>query len=87
MAPTVLAIRVAVAVLCLAANGAFASPLQSLNVYALKDAHAVPRTFSKVGPASAGQVLDLQIGLTQARFAELEQKLYDGKFPEAAALR
>lgn len=73
-----LALRLALAALSLTIEGVSASPLQNEHAYALKDAHPVPKAYSRVGPAPAGQILNVEIGLKQARFDELERQLYDG---------
>ena len=73
------AYRFAFAALALTATEVLGSPLQSQSAYAVKDSFAVPKTVSKVGPAHADQILNLQIGLKQANFDKLEQQLYDGR--------
>ena len=78
MGSTSLAVRLAVVALFLSTYGASASPLQNAHAFVVKDAHPVPKSYTKTGPAPATQVLDLQIGLKQAQFDELERQLYDG---------
>ena len=46
--------------------------------YAIKETHHVPRQWRRVGPATAGSMMNLQIGLKQGRFDELEKHLYEG---------
>jgi hypothetical protein len=46
--------------------------------YAVKDKHVVPKQWSSVGPAPALHVIQLQIGLKQGNFVELERRLYEG---------
>jgi len=46
--------------------------------YSVKDTHCVPKAWREIGPAPAGHVLNLQIGLKQDRFHELEKLLYQG---------
>ena len=46
--------------------------------YAIKERHQVPRQWSYAGPAPAGHLMTLQIGLKQSQFAELERHLYEG---------
>ena len=64
----------------LATNSAYASPLQNQYAYALKSAHPTPNSFTKVGPAPADHVINLEIGLKQAYFDELERQLYDSNY-------
>lgn len=51
------------------------------NHYVVKDSHNVPRQWSKLGPAPAQHMIQLQIGLKQENFNELEKHLYEGKEP------
>jgi hypothetical protein len=59
---------------------ASASPLQIRTPYAVKESHPVPRKWSRVGPAPAEHVINLQIGLKQGNFNELERHLYEGEY-------
>lgn len=81
----------AVALLALLAPSAVvASPIKarSSTAYQVKETHFVPRGWKKVERASADQVINLQIGLKQGNFEELERHLYEGKFgPLASAVR
>jgi tripeptidyl-peptidase I len=70
-------LRAAIATI-LAANGALSSPIYSRATYAVKGAHPVPKSYSKAGSAPSGTNINLQIGLKQAQFDELERQLYDG---------
>lgn len=56
-----------------------ASPVRS--EYAVKDTHYVPSRWSRVQRADPGHMIDLQIGLTQSRFHELERHLYEVSDP------
>ena len=47
----------------------------------VKETHTVPSQWSKVGPAPAGHVINLQIGLKQSQFDELERHLLEGNHP------
>lgn len=60
------------------ASTTLGSPLSIRSPYAVKDSHNVPRKWSKVGPAPSSHVLNLQIGLKQSQFGELERHLYEG---------
>lgn len=62
--------------LFLAANAA-SLPRRISSSYALKEAHNVPRTWTQLGPAPRDHMLDLQIGLKQSRFDELERHLLE----------
>ena len=46
--------------------------------YAVKETHHVPQQWTRVGPAPAWHMINLQIGLKQGRFSELEKHLYEG---------
>lgn len=48
------------------------------SLYTLKERHHVPRSWSRVGPAPAQHMIQLQIGLKQGQFSELERQLYEG---------
>ena len=55
-----------------------ASPLRVRSPYAVKETHAVPPKWKIVGDAPANHVVNLQIGLKQSQFDELERHLYEG---------
>lgn len=61
-----------------AAQLTFASPVRSRTPYQVKDVHNVPRGWRRVRRAPADHVIDLQIGVKQSNFAELEKNLYEG---------
>lgn len=46
--------------------------------YAVKEFHHVPTKWSRVGPAPAEHLIQLQIALKQSQFSELERHLYEG---------
>lgn len=46
--------------------------------YAVKGRHHVPSAWSRIGPAPTGHLIQLQIGLKQTQFSELEKQLYEG---------
>ncbi len=54
------------------------SPLRVRSPYAVKETHPVPSQWSNVGPAPADHVINLQIGLKQSQFDELERHLLEG---------
>ncbi|KAF2964890.1 hypothetical protein GQX73_g8713 [Xylaria multiplex] len=66
-----------------AAQVVFATPVARPG-YSLKDSHNVPRGWTKVARAPADHVLDLQIGLKQSNFDELEKQLYEVSDPASA---
>ncbi|KAI0378762.1 tripeptidyl-peptidase 1 precursor [Hypomontagnella monticulosa] len=68
----------------LAAQVALAGPVGSrINTpYRVKDSHHVPRGWRRVRRAPAGHVIDLQIGVKQGNFAELERHLYEVSDPD-----
>ncbi|RDW77724.1 hypothetical protein BP6252_05777 [Coleophoma cylindrospora] len=49
--------------------------------YALKESHHVPSKWSRLGPAPAGHLIQLQIGLKQSNFSELERHLFEVSDP------
>ena len=51
---------------------------QQRSAYAVKDSHPVPGRWRRVGPAPGEHMLNLQIGLRQSRFDDLERHLYEG---------
>ena len=55
------------------------TPIQARTPYAVKETHRAPSKWTSVGDAPGDHVLDLQIGLRQSRFDELERHLYEGK--------
>lgn len=63
----------------LGATAAFASPLQTRSEYCVKEHHNVPPKWRRIGDAPSRHVINLQIGLKQSRFDELEKHLYLGK--------
>ncbi|KAI1422464.1 tripeptidyl-peptidase 1 precursor [Xylaria sp. FL1777] len=68
------------AALVAAAQVVLATPV-ARSGYSLKDSHHVPRGWAKVKRAPADHVLNLQIGLKQSNFAELEKHLYEVSDP------
>lgn len=62
----------------LAAQGALATPVRARSSYAVKETHNPPLGWTKVDRARAGHVIQLQIGLKQGNFEELEKQLYEG---------
>ncbi|KAI0475168.1 tripeptidyl-peptidase 1 precursor [Xylariaceae sp. FL0804] len=68
-----------------AAQAALATPLvRPRTPYQLKERHPVPRNWKRGERAPADHVLDLQIGVKQGNFAELERHLYEVSDPDHA---
>lgn len=65
--------------LLFASKAVFASPVKS--TYVVKDTHHVPSRWSRVGQAHPDHMINLQIGLKQSRFDELEKHLYEVSDP------
>lgn len=65
------------AALLAAAQAVLASPV-ARSGYSVKDSHNVPRGWTKGARAPADHVMQIQIGLKQSNFAELEKQLYEG---------
>ncbi|OTA61978.1 tripeptidyl-peptidase 1 precursor [Hypoxylon sp. EC38] len=66
----------------LAAQAGLANPVGSRTPYRVKDSHHVPRGWRRVRRAPADHVIDLQIGVKQSNFAELERHLYEVSDPD-----
>lgn len=72
-------IRVAAAAVLAVVTAVTASPLHRRAEYSVKDTHIVPRGWTNIGAAPPDHVLSLHIGLSQARVAELERHLLEGR--------
>ncbi|KFY43936.1 hypothetical protein V494_01757 [Pseudogymnoascus sp. VKM F-4513 (FW-928)] len=59
------------------------SDLSSRSLYALKEKHHVPYNWALVGRAPADYEIELHIGLKQARFDELDQRLFEVSSPSS----
>ncbi|KAE8440969.1 hypothetical protein EG329_006158 [Mollisiaceae sp. DMI_Dod_QoI] len=57
------------------------SPSQRRANYAVKERHHVPRSWTRVGPAPSQHQIQLQIGVKQGNFDELERHLYEVSDP------
>ena len=65
-----------------AAQAVLASPISARSPYTVKETHYAPREWTKMERANGESVIELQIGLKQGNFDELERHLYEGKtFP------
>ncbi|RDL38636.1 Tripeptidyl peptidase [Venustampulla echinocandica] len=70
----------AVAALC--AGLVASSPLRVRSPYVVKESHFLPSKWERVGPAPADHVVNLQIGLKQSQFDELERHLHEVSDPD-----
>ena len=66
-----------------ALRGALALP-SLRSTYAVKERHAVPTTWTAVGPASKSDLITLQIGLKQSNEGAIEQHLVEVSDPKHA---
>ena len=56
--------------------------LASASPYKLKEYHPVPRGWTQIGQAPRTHSIQLEIGLKQSRFDDLEKDLYEGTLPK-----
>ncbi|EOA81754.1 hypothetical protein ACJQWK_10825 [Exserohilum turcicum] len=68
----------------LAAREALASPVHARSPYLVKETHYVPRQWTRLGRAHGAKTIQLQIGLKQGRFDELDRHLYQVSDPDHA---
>jgi tripeptidyl-peptidase-1 len=61
-----------------AASDALASPIQARSPYVVKETHFVPKEWTKLERAHGGKTIQLQIGLKQGKFEELDRHLHEG---------
>lgn len=64
----------------IAAHEAFASPIHARSPYVVKETHPSPRGWTRLDRAQGGKTIQLQIGLKQGRFDELDRHLREGMF-------
>jgi tripeptidyl-peptidase-1 len=57
---------------------ALATPVLSRSTYAVKETHFVPTEWTKADRAHGANTIQLQIGLKQGRFEELDRHLHEG---------
>jgi tripeptidyl-peptidase-1 len=69
----------------LATQSVFGTPIHARTEYSVKETHPIPRRWNVAGRAPGNHMLQLQIGLKQGNFEELERHLYEGwhKQPES----
>ena len=58
---------------------AAATPLRVRSEYCVKEHHNVPPKWNRISDAPLDHLINLQIGLKQSRFDELERQLYQGE--------
>jgi tripeptidyl-peptidase-1 len=64
--------------LTVAVRGVCGNPIQVRTAYAVKETHRAPRKWTKMGRAPAETMMNLQIGVAQSQFPELERHLNEG---------
>lgn len=55
------------------------SPVEARSPYSVKETHLVPRAWTKRDRADGSGTINLQIGLKQGNFEELERHLWEGE--------
>lgn len=63
----------------IAAQAVLASPIRARSPYSVKETHYAPREWTKLNRANGESLIELQIGLKQGNFDELERHLYEGE--------
>ncbi|KAE8445914.1 hypothetical protein EG329_012693 [Mollisiaceae sp. DMI_Dod_QoI] len=58
-----------------------ASPVRVRSPFVVKETHPVPSKWSRISAAPADHIINLQIGLKQSQFYELERHLYEVSTP------
>ncbi|KAF2476738.1 tripeptidyl-peptidase 1 precursor [Lindgomyces ingoldianus] len=66
----------------IAAQAVFASPIRSRSPYVVKETHNPPREWTRLERAKGDHVVQLQIGLKQGNWDELERQLYEVSDPD-----
>jgi len=67
-----------VTTILIAAQAAFSSPVRIRSPYAVKESHYVPNKWTNLGFPDPEHRINLQIGLKQGNFDELEKHLWEG---------
>lgn len=62
----------------IAAPAVLATPV-ARSPYVVKETHFVPKEWEKLGRAHGAKTIQLQIGLKQGRFEELDRHLHEGE--------
>lgn len=63
----------------IAARETLATPISARSPYVVKETHFVPKEWTKLERAHGEKTIQLQIGLKQGRFDELDRHLHEGK--------
>lgn len=63
----------------IAAQTVLASPIRARSPYLVKETHNAPHGWTKQDRANGDRIIQLQIGLKQGNWDELEKQLYEGK--------
>jgi tripeptidyl-peptidase-1 len=66
----------------IAAQTAFATPIRARSPYVVKETHYAPRDWTKLDRAHENHVIQMQIGLKQGNWDELERHLNEGESHE-----
>lgn len=61
----------------IAAQEALATPISARSPYVVKETHFAPKEWSKLDRAHGRKTIQLQIGLKQGRFEELDRHLHE----------
>jgi tripeptidyl-peptidase-1 len=69
--------QLTVAFLAAIASQALATPI-ARSSYEVKETHFVPKDWKKLERSHGGKTIQLQIGLKQGQFDELDRHLYEG---------
>jgi tripeptidyl-peptidase-1 len=64
--------------IAVAAQAVLGTPIRARTAYSVKETHAIPRRWAETGPAPGNHMLQMQIGLKQSNFDQLERHLYEG---------
>ncbi|CAG9993160.1 unnamed protein product [Clonostachys byssicola] len=75
-------VRLIYLVSALAAHAANAAPTHDERSYQIKETHIVPRKWQKIERAPSSHIIDLQIGVRQGNFEELEKRLNEVSHPD-----
>ncbi|KAG4413009.1 hypothetical protein IFR04_013868 [Cadophora malorum] len=68
--------------IALAAEAVLGNPIQVRTAYAVKEKHWVPKRWTKMGRAPSEKMINLQIGVKQSNFGELERHLNEVSDPD-----
>lgn len=63
----------------IAVQAVLAGPIRARSPYVVKETHNAPNGWTKLDRADGDRIIQLQIGLKQGNFAELERQLWEGE--------